>query len=72
MIFAGEHDRTTPTNVARTFFDQVKAPYKRFFLLKNAAHYVVNEAPGQVLVDLVRDVLPLAQDEPTTTRATKR
>ena len=31
-----------------------------FFLIRNAAHYVVNEAPGEVLVDLVQQVRPLA------------
>lgn len=68
VIFAGKHDRTTPTPVARAFFDRIKAPYKKFFLVENAAHYVVNEAPGEVLVDLVRDVLPLAQNTNSTDR----
>jgi pimeloyl-ACP methyl ester carboxylesterase len=60
IIFAGRHDRTTPTPIARKFFERIKAPYKRFFLLENAAHYVVSEAPGFVLMDLVHDVRPLA------------
>lgn len=62
VIFAGKHDRTTPTPVAQAFFNRLKAPYKKFFLIDNAAHYVVNESPGEVLIDLVRDVLPLAKD----------
>ena len=33
----------------------------RFFSIARAAHYVVNEAPGEVLVDLVRYIRPLAR-----------
>jgi proline iminopeptidase len=61
FIFAGAHDRTTPESVAAEYFSRIHAPYKRFFLIDQAAHMVVNEAPGQVLVDLVEYVLPLAQ-----------
>jgi pimeloyl-ACP methyl ester carboxylesterase len=61
FIFAGKHDRTTPTDISREFFDRMKAPTKHFFLIDNAAHYVVNEAPGEVLIDLVRYVRPVAQ-----------
>jgi pimeloyl-ACP methyl ester carboxylesterase len=61
FIFAGKHDRTTPTDLSRAFFDRLKAPTKHFFLIDNAAHYVVNEAPGEVLVDLVQFVRPVAQ-----------
>jgi pimeloyl-ACP methyl ester carboxylesterase len=60
ILFAGEHDMVTPPELVRSFFDQVQAPLKRFFLVPNAAHYVVNEAPGVTLVDLVTAVLPLA------------
>ena len=60
FIFAGERDMVTPAALARAFFDRVQAPSKRFFLVPDAAHYVVNEAPGVTLVDLVTAVLPLA------------
>lgn len=60
FIFAGAHDRTTPQTEAKAYFDRITAPQKRFFLIRNAAHYVVNEAPGEVLDDLVRFVRPLA------------
>jgi pimeloyl-ACP methyl ester carboxylesterase len=59
VIFAGERDMVTPPALARKFFDRVRAPSKRFFLVPDAAHYVVNEAPGVTLVDLVTAVLPL-------------
>jgi len=62
IIFAGEHDTVTPGRLSKEFFDQVQAPFKRYFLVPNASHYVVNEAPGVALVDLVTDVLPLAKE----------
>lgn len=59
VFFAGEHDRTTPESLVSAYYDRIQAPAKRFFLIKNAAHYVVNEAPGIVLMDLVQDVIPM-------------
>ncbi|MGH7688124.1 MAG: alpha/beta fold hydrolase [Gemmatimonadaceae bacterium] len=60
FIFAGQDDRTTPASEAKAYFDHIHAPAKRFFSIDHAAHYVVNEAPGVVLMDLVQHVLPLA------------
>ncbi len=59
FIFAGAHDRTTPTTLSKEWFSHVQAPVKKLFIIENAAHYVVNEAPGDVLVDLVENVRPL-------------
>jgi pimeloyl-ACP methyl ester carboxylesterase len=59
IFFAGAHDRTTPESLVAAYYKRIRAPEKRFFLIKNAAHYVVNESPGIVLVDLVRYVRPL-------------
>lgn len=61
FLFAGAHDHTTPTVLAKSFFERIRAPEKRFFEIPNAAHYVVSEAPGQVLLDLVQYVRPLAE-----------
>lgn len=60
FIFAGAHDRTTPESVAAHYFARIHAPSKRFFLIENAAHTMFDEAPGQVLVNLVEYVRPLA------------
>lgn len=60
FIFAGQHDRTTPASLVVPWFEQIQAPSKKLFLIDRAAHYVVNEAPGIVLVDLVEEVRPLA------------
>lgn len=61
FIFAGRHDRTTPTTLVQPWFAKLQAPSKHLFLIERAAHYVVSEAPGEVLVDLVENVRPLAR-----------
>ncbi len=60
FFFAGVDDRTTPTTIVQDYYNHLHAPRKGLFLVRSAAHFVVNEAPGEVLVDLVRDVRPLA------------
>ena len=59
VFFAGAHDRTTPESLVLAYYKRILAPAKRPFVIKNAAHYVANEAPGIVLVDLVKYVRPL-------------
>ena len=61
FFFAGADDRTTPRSLVEEYFAMIQAPAKKLIIVERAAHYVVNEAPGVVLVDLVRDVLPLSQ-----------
>lgn len=60
FIFAGAEDRTTPESIAETYYESIQAPEKKFFKVERAAHYVVTEAPGEVLVDLVQYIRPLA------------
>jgi proline iminopeptidase len=60
FIFAGAEDRTTPQTLAKEFFDRIQAPQKKFYKIEGAAHYVVSERPGIFLLDLVRDIRPLA------------
>ncbi len=61
FFFAGAEDRTTPTSLVEAYFAKIHAPIKKLFKVGKAAHYVVNERPGIVLVDLVNDVRPLSQ-----------
>jgi pimeloyl-ACP methyl ester carboxylesterase len=65
FVFAGAHDRTTPTSLAEEFYNRIQAPEKKFFKIERASHYVFNESPGEVLVDLVRDVRPLYEHDRT-------
>lgn len=61
FFFAGAEDRTTPTSLVEEYFAKIHAPAKKLFKVERAAHYVVNERPGIVLVHLVNDVRPLSQ-----------
>jgi proline iminopeptidase len=63
FFFAGAADRTTPTILVDTFYKRIQAPVKKFYKIDRAAHDVIFDAPGEVLVDLVRDVRPLAQGD---------
>jgi proline iminopeptidase len=65
FFFAGAQDRTTPTSILVDYYGRIRAPVKDLFVIDHAAHYVVNEAPGEVLIDLVLHVLPLASTRHT-------
>jgi proline iminopeptidase len=58
FIFAGSHDMTTPEPLQSKFYDRIQAPEKKYFKIERASHYVFNEAPGEMLVDLVLYVRP--------------
>lgn len=61
FIFAGAEDRTTPETLAEKYYESIQAPQKKFFKIERAAHYVVTEAQGEVLMDLVNYVRPVAK-----------
>jgi len=58
FIFAGSHDMTAPEPLQFDFYNRIEAPEKKFFKIERASHYVFNEAPGEMLVDLVLYVRP--------------
>jgi pimeloyl-ACP methyl ester carboxylesterase len=60
ILLAGRHDRTVNSDVAREWFDRVRAPAKRFVWFEHSAHEVMSEEPGKVLVSLVQYARPLA------------
>jgi pimeloyl-ACP methyl ester carboxylesterase len=59
-FFAGAADRTTPTVLVENYYRHIHAPAKKLFKIERASHDVVFDAPGEVLVDLVQDIRPLA------------
>ncbi|THD61406.1 alpha/beta hydrolase [Phenylobacterium sp.] len=63
FIFAGAADRTTPTPLAEDYYRRIHAPKKAFFKIERASHDVMFDAPGEMLVDMVRDIRPLAQSD---------
>jgi pimeloyl-ACP methyl ester carboxylesterase len=62
FIFEGTSDRTTPAALAAKYYEHIRAPKKQFFRIERASHDVMFDAPGVMLVDLVNDIRPLAQD----------
>jgi pimeloyl-ACP methyl ester carboxylesterase len=60
VLLEGRWDYTTPSEVARRWFERVQAPGKRFVWFDNSAHMMYVEEPGRVLLHLVQDVRPYA------------
>jgi pimeloyl-ACP methyl ester carboxylesterase len=61
FFFAGMADRTTPESLVEAFYKHIHAPTKQLYKIDRASHDVLFDAPGEVLVDLVRDIRPLSQ-----------
>lgn len=60
FIFAGARDQTTPSSLARAYYDTISAPQKGFVLFERSAHMVQLEEPGRFVEALVTHVRPLA------------
>jgi len=63
IVIQGRHDLHTPYEPARRFFDTIEAPHKRFITLERAAHAPMFEQPGEFLLTLIREVLPLTEGQ---------
>jgi proline iminopeptidase len=60
IVLAGRHDRTVNSQVAREWFERVRAPEKHFFWFENSAHEIMTEEPGKLLMTLVQHARPIA------------
>jgi pimeloyl-ACP methyl ester carboxylesterase len=65
FIFQGAEDFTTPTALARSYFDSIKAPRKAFVPIQGGGHFVVFMNSKQFLQELVERVRPLASGADT-------
>ena len=64
MIFiSGKHDNQTPNILVKGFYDKINAPFKKFVMLENSAHVCLWEEPGNILMTLVNDLLPLCDKD---------
>jgi pimeloyl-ACP methyl ester carboxylesterase len=52
FMIQGAGDILTPVSTARNYFDQIKAPCKKFVLIKNAGHLVEFANPDQFFKEL--------------------
>ena len=62
VMFMGRHDYTTPSQPTDDWLRKVKAPYKRGIWFERSAHMIPFEEPGKMLLSLVEQVRPLAQE----------
>ena len=59
LMFAGTEDWTTPYSVARSYFQNISAPQKRFFSIENAGHIPFLDQPqvfSRALEDTLKDL----------------
>lgn len=57
----GRHDRQTPLQTARTYFDSLEAPSKAFVVFEDSAHSPIYEEPARFVSYLEGVVLPAAR-----------
>lgn len=61
FIFAGAHDYETPSELAIAWLAALDAPRKGLVRFEASAHMMELEEPGKLLVHLVNDVRPIAE-----------
>ncbi|HOR10684.1 MAG TPA: alpha/beta hydrolase [Bacteroidales bacterium] len=62
FMFMGRHDFTTPAEPVLDWIHRVKAPLKRAIWFENSGHLIPLEEPGKMLVTLLHEVRPLADN----------
>jgi pimeloyl-ACP methyl ester carboxylesterase len=62
FVIQGAEDFTTPTRLARSFIDSIRAPRKEFVPIEGGGHFAVFMESGVFLKELASRVLPLAVD----------
>jgi pimeloyl-ACP methyl ester carboxylesterase len=60
FVIQGAEDFTTPTSLARSFIDSIRAPAKTFVAIEGGGHFAVFMKSSAFLDQLVSRVLPLA------------
>jgi pimeloyl-ACP methyl ester carboxylesterase len=61
FVIQGAEDFTTPTSLARSFVDSIRAPAKAFVTIEGGGHFAVFMKSSAFLDQLVSRVLPLAR-----------
>lgn len=60
FIFNGDHDLTTPADLAKAWFDTLEAPKKEFVILRGGGHSALMTMPDIFLAELKARVRPIA------------
>src|SRR5262249_36985739 len=61
ILFEGRHDVNVNSDVAATWFDEVRAPEKHLVWFEHSGHMLMTEEPGKFLISLLRYVRPIAE-----------
>jgi pimeloyl-ACP methyl ester carboxylesterase len=61
VIFAGRYDYAMPSQVVEKWFQNVRAPAKKFIWFEETAHMIQMERPGLFASYLINDVRPFAR-----------
>jgi pimeloyl-ACP methyl ester carboxylesterase len=60
FLFEGQYDTIAPSDLAKAYFDSVRAPVKGFVVFRNAGHGAIETNSGEFLQALLAHVRPLA------------
>jgi pimeloyl-ACP methyl ester carboxylesterase len=60
FFFEGTDDRITPIEPAYAYFEQIKAPQKKFVRFEGGDHFIPFDRPDEFLSQLIENVRPLA------------
>jgi pimeloyl-ACP methyl ester carboxylesterase len=63
FVLQGEHDCSTPTELASRYVETIRAPKKQFAAIPGAGHFAVFMKPDEFLKELVARVRPLAMEQ---------
>lgn len=61
LMFEGRFDRTVNSDVAHEWFDDIRAPQKRFVWFEHSGHEPMSEEPGKFTQSLILYARPLAE-----------
>lgn len=64
FVIQGDHDCTTPTELAKSHVASIRASQKEFVAIPGAGHFAVFMEPDEFLEQLVARVRPLAVEQP--------
>lgn len=68
FLFQGERDIITPPESAKSFFDDVTAPVKKFALIEDASHFAAFRRPDRFLDLLLAHVRPTLTPDPNNSQ----
>jgi D-aminopeptidase len=63
VVMMGRHDWQTSIDLARDYYAELRAPWKKWVEFPNAAHALNIEQPGLAVLSLAQDVLPAVRGE---------